>query len=221
MEIGRIIKALRDARGWKQADLAKRLGVAQHYVSRWEGGVEPRGAARDRILELAEESGLLGERRRENVLAIMGHVGAGAVIDAKFEQLPPEGIEQIELPYPVDENLVGFEVRGDSMRPKYDPGEILVVEREQPTHVDNMLGDIAVILTYDDRRLVKRIMPGPRPRTYNLESVNAETEIGVRIRWASPVRMVIPNVGLRRLGKNLALKKRRATMERGAAARRR
>jgi len=200
MEIKALVKALLAARRWRQADLAGRLGVDQSMISRWLAGVEPRGHTRDKLRELAAESGIGVEDRRDHVLPVMGYVGAGDVVDTQGQWFDAP-LEEVELPYPIDDDLVGFAVRGDSMRPKYGPGEILVVEREQPFATESMVGEMAVVRTYDDVRLVKRIMPGPRPHTYNLESINADTLVGVRIRWASPIRMIIPNIGLRWLAK--------------------
>jgi len=193
-----IIRGILDVRGWTQADLAKRLRTTQVTVSRWLDGTEPRGLMRDKIRELAEESGL-GEAPRENhIIPIMGRVGAGAVVEPEHEQIPEGGLDRIELPYPISEQYVGFEVIGTSMMPKYDAGEILVVRREPPCRIERMLGLYAVVRTEDGRRLVKRIARGSKTNHFNLESANAETIANVRLAWASPVEMVIPNVGLRR-----------------------
>ena len=37
-DLGNLIKAEREKRGWDQIDLAKRMGVTQQTVSRWEKG---------------------------------------------------------------------------------------------------------------------------------------------------------------------------------------
>lgn len=194
-----LIRAILDARDWTQADLAARLGTTQVTISRWLDGTEPRGPMRDRLRDLAEESGIVAEPRANHVIRIMGRVGAGAIIEPDYEQTPEDGLEQIELPYPIGNDLIGFEVSGTSMMPKYDPGEILVVQREQPVSFDSMIGQYAVVRTHDGRRLVKRVMPGPKSNLYNLESANAETIVGARLVWGSPVQMAIPNVALRRL----------------------
>ncbi|ACF01862.1 putative phage repressor [Rhodopseudomonas palustris TIE-1] len=194
-----LIRAILDARDWTQADLAARLRTTQVTVSRWLDGTEPRGPMRDRLRDLAEESGLVPQARANHVIKIMGRVGAGAIIDPDYEQTPEDGLEQIELPYPIGSDLIGFEVSGTSMMPKYDPGEILVVQREQPVSFDSMIGQYAVVRTDDGRRLVKRVMPGPKSNLYNLESANAETIVGARLVWGSPVQMAIPNVQLRRI----------------------
>src|ERR1700685_752067 len=69
-----------------------------------------------------------------NAVPIMGRVGAGATIEPEHEQLPPEGLGEIELPFPIAEETIAFEVAGDSMLPKYENGDIIVVysDREHP-----------------------------------------------------------------------------------------
>lgn len=46
MDIGSVLKALRHAQRWEQADLAKQLGTTQQSVSKWESGTLPRARAR-------------------------------------------------------------------------------------------------------------------------------------------------------------------------------
>lgn len=198
MRIGDIIKRLLVVRGLTQGELADRLATTQNNISRWMGGREPRGQIREKILKLAAESGILPEApSRERIIPIMGYVGAGAEVDPDYEQVPFDGLEQVELPFIPGEDLVGFWVKGDSQLPKYDDGEVLLVEREQPTSIDRMIGDMAVVRTYGGKRMVKRIMPGPKPNTFNLESHNAKTIVGVRLVWASPIKYVLPNVSRR------------------------
>ena len=66
-----------------------------------------------------------------NSVPIMGRVGAGAIIEPEHEQVPPEGLGEVELPFPISEETIAFEVAGDSMLPKYENGDIIVVFREQ------------------------------------------------------------------------------------------
>lgn len=190
------------AEQYSQAELAARLFTTQQSVSRWIlGHHEPSGPAKRLIRQLASESGI-DERQR---IPIMGYVGGGGDVDPDFEQVPPDGLEQIELPQPIGlmDDPVGFIVRGQSMMPRYSDGDIALVEREQPWPTDRMIGDEAVVLTYEadsaGKRYLKRIMPGPRQHTFNLVSLNGPTMEGVRIRWASPVRVILPNIGLRRV----------------------
>src|ERR1700676_150330 len=45
-----------------------------------------------------------------NTLRIMARVGAGAVIEPDREQVPQEGLGEIELPFPIAEETIAFEV---------------------------------------------------------------------------------------------------------------
>ncbi len=156
----------------------------------------------------------------DHVVPIMGRIGAGANIEPDYEQVPEDGIEQVELPFPIADDLIGFRVVGDSMMPTYEPDSIVIVPREQPYHTDHMIGMPAAVQAYgpegERRRYLKRLRPGSRRNTFTLESINdrSPTIRDVRIIWASPVQMIIPNLGLPRI-----LRKPRRASSREQAAR--
>src|SRR5579871_4300840 len=79
-----------------------------------------------------------------NAVPIMGRVGAGASITPEYEQMPPEGLGEVQLPFPIAEETVAFEVVGDSMMPKYESGDIIVVYREQRHPLSSFYGEEAV-----------------------------------------------------------------------------
>jgi len=203
-DLAAVIRALLERRGWNQEDLANRLETTQATVSRWLAGVEPRGDKRDAIRELATEVGILddGSTAKNHVVPIMGRVGGGANIEPDYEQVPADGIEQVELPYAIAEDLIGFRILGNSMEPTYEENAIIIVDREQPFAVDNMIGMRAAVLAVksdgERARYLKSIRRGNKPETFNLESINdrSPTIRDVKIAWASPVRMIIPNIGL-------------------------
>src|SRR6202166_820950 len=58
-----------------------------------------------------------------NSVPIMGRVGAGAVIEPEHEQVPPEGLGEVELPFPIGEETIAFVVAGVSMLPKNEKGD--------------------------------------------------------------------------------------------------
>ncbi|MEJ0012831.1 MAG: helix-turn-helix domain-containing protein [Bauldia sp.] len=203
MDIGRLLQELLEAKSWSQEELAARLHTTQANVSRWLKGREPRASQIEAIRDLASELGLLAEApSRRQIIPIMGYVGAGGDVDPDFEQVPPDGLDQVEIPYIVGivGDPIGFEVRGESNQPKYSAGEVVIVEREQPTSIDSMIGDFAVVVTETGKRYLKKIMAGRKAGTFDLVSINAPTMEGVRLKWASPVRIQISNIGLRRLG---------------------
>lgn len=204
MDIPRIIGGLLAATGWTQEVLAGHLRVPQHYISRWQAGVEPRGKNRDALLELAAEHGIIS---RETVagkafVRVVAEIGAGAMIDPGFEHAPTEQIEIVDLPYAIPDHMIGFRVVGLSMSPAFEDGEIVVVDRDAPFATDRMLGMRAAVRVKhrngEERRYLKRLAKGSRHGLYNLESINDRSPPieDVEIKWASPVRLVIPQFGL-------------------------
>lgn len=202
MDVPVVIRGLLEITGWTQAKLAERLGVGQNDVSRWLKGREPRGHTMEAIRSLASQHGLLEDAGRRQSIPVMGYVGAGGDVDPDYEQVPFDGLEQIELPQPIGllDDPVGFIVRGESMMPRYNDGDVVLVEREPQRSFQSLIGDEAVITTHTGRRYLKKIMPTDRRGHYKLVSVNAPT-IEATIRWASPVRIIIPSVGLKKAPK--------------------
>src|SRR6202521_3817830 len=80
-----------------------------------------------------------------NSVPIMGRVGAGAAIEPEHEQVPPEGLGEVELPFPISEETIAFEVSGDSMLPKYENGDIIVVYKEQRHPPASFYGEEAAV----------------------------------------------------------------------------
>jgi hypothetical protein len=51
--LGEILRAVREAKGWTQAEAGRRIGVAGNTISRWElGQLKPTGVQRARALEV-------------------------------------------------------------------------------------------------------------------------------------------------------------------------
>jgi transcriptional regulator with XRE-family HTH domain len=80
------------AHGWKQADLAKRIGMSQRAVSNWErGAAEPDDAVRDRVMDVLglRDPAAPGASRGETKYA-----GRALVSELPFEQLNPSDFEE-------------------------------------------------------------------------------------------------------------------------------
>jgi transcriptional regulator with XRE-family HTH domain len=51
--LGEVLRAMREAKGWTQAEAGRRIGVAGNTISRWElGQLTPTGIQRARALEV-------------------------------------------------------------------------------------------------------------------------------------------------------------------------
>lgn len=131
-----------------------------------------------------------GPKEQKNILPVMGFIGAGAEIMPEYEQVPPEGLFEIEAPFPIPDDAIAFEVQGDSMWPRYDPGDVVVCWKFSSS-IDEVVGWEAAVMVDDGRRFLKRIVLGATPRTYDLESYNAPPIRGVHISWVGQVNAVI------------------------------
>ena len=140
--------------GKSKGGLAAAMGVRPGAVSEIFSGI--------RLIK-ASEIEPITDYLRLNWVPIMGRVGAGAVIEPEYEQVPPEGLGEVELPFPTDEDTIAFEVTGDSMLPKYENGDVIVVYKEQRHPISSFYGEEAVVRLKTGERYLKTIEKGKSP----------------------------------------------------------
>lgn len=152
-----VLKKLREDVGMSQAELAKKIGVSQSTVGMWESGRNsPEFNNLQKIASIFDVSiGFLVEgveepHKKGNWIPVLGKVQAGipttAVEDIlDYEEITPEMAAQGEH--------FALQVRGNSMQPKMDEGDVVIV-RQQPD-VDS--GDTAIVLVNGDDATIKKI----------------------------------------------------------------
>ena len=144
-----------------------------------------------------------------NAVPIMGRVGAGASIGPELEQMPPEGLGEVELPFPIAEETIAFEVVGDSMLPKYENGDIIVVYRDQRHPVTSFYGEEAAVRLKSGERYLKTIERGKTGHVVNLTSFNAKPISGVKLEWIGEICVTLPRGQIERLRARAAGRSRR------------
>ena len=150
-----------------------------------------------------------------NSVPIMGRVGAGAAIEPEHEQVPPEGLGEVELPVPLSEETVAFEVAGDSMLPKYENGDVIVVYREQRHPVSSFYGEEAAVRLKTGERYLKTIDRGKSPTVVNLTSFNAKPITGVKLEWIGEICVTLPRGQIERLRAKSVARARKAAKAHG------
>ena len=145
-----------------------------------------------------------------NSVPIMGRVGAGAIIEPEHEQVPPEGLGEVELPFSVSEETVAFEVAGDSMLPKYENGDIVVVYRDQRHPVSSFYGEEAAVRLKTGERYLKTIERGKTAAQVNLTSFNAKPINGVKLEWIGEICVSLPRAQIERLRTKSGARTRKA-----------
>jgi len=146
-----------------------------------------------------------------NAVPIMGRVGAGATIGPEHEQVPPEGLGEIELPFPIAEETMAFEVVGDSMLPKYENGDIIVVYREQRHPLSSFYGEEAAVRLKSGERYLKTIERGNAANLVNLTSFNAKPIAGVKLEWIGEICVTLPRGQIERLRARAAARARKGS----------
>jgi len=122
---------IRTQLGLTQLEFAVKLGISRQHLSKLEnspGSLSPRLARR--VAEVCRNSGLPHSGPHSGIRTIPIRSWAQAGIGADFEELPLDWQKQVATDCP-DERAFAVEIQGDSMEPKFFPGDIAVL---MPNH---------------------------------------------------------------------------------------
>ena len=197
----KLIERALEKTGKSKGGLADAMGVRAGAVSEILSGI--------RLIKASEIAPIM-EYLGLNSVPIMGRVGAGASIEPEHEQVPPEGLGEIELPFPMAEETIAFEVAGDSMLPKYENGDVIVVFREQRHPLSSFYGEEAAVRLKTGERYLKTIERGKSPTPVNLKSFNAKPIVGVKLEWIGEICVTLPRGQIERLRSKAAARSRKA-----------
>ena len=157
MNIAQRLRSLRRSLGLSQAEVARRLGWSPPNYARIEQGrVTPPLRSLDAIACALQVplSDLATERPLSGDIPVVALASAGPGMPLTEEGYPPgTGMYLVERPpHFSDPNGFGVEVSGDSMVPKYEQGQVVMVD----TRKRAVSGDYAVVGLVTGERYIKR-----------------------------------------------------------------
>lgn len=189
-----------DQRGWKIAELGRRIGIApsdQASLDRLykivQGKVDnPRGnmlADIAKVLDTTELELRYGEKEGAPRVPIIGHAGASETWTSLESDAAAPAIVDLSLE---GDEAVAVEVAGDSMLPAYRKGDVLIGSRLRGTELRKAIGSDCIVETVHGDRYVKVLMKGSAAGRFRLRSYNpvhGDIE-DVMLEWAAPVEIV-------------------------------
>lgn len=177
--VGERIHALRKSKKLSQVILAKKVGVSNAAISQWERSeTEPKG---DNLMSLAaalecSPSHLLYGNAIDENITYVGKVRPGLVPVVGDAVLGVDGmIDMVEYRggwlkiYSDDPNAYGLRVRGDSMWPRIQSGEFVLIEPGTTVHP----GDEVFVRTSDGHNMIK-VLNYTRDGEYQFTSINQD-----------------------------------------------
>lgn len=177
---------LRKKAGFTQDALAKALNSGRSTVTKLERGEMPMN---DRWLDRLSQilncapSDILGDQ-----VPVVGRIGAGGTIvfdDLGFDEMVPR-------PPETTGELIGLEVHGESMLPKFDPGDIIYISRDNDGVDMQDVGAVCACRLVTGETYLKQLAKGTKPNLFTLRSYNAADMEDCELSWATPIRAITP-----------------------------
>lgn len=102
--------------------------------------------------------------------------------------------EALRVPKPyATSNTVAKAVRGYSMGAIRD-GWIVYYEQEFKAPHDGLIDKLCVVMTADDRDLIRFIKKGRKPGRYDLLSITGEPILDAELKWAAEITWIKPHI---------------------------
>jgi hypothetical protein len=160
-----------------QSELGRKMGLTPDKINNIVHGRREMSAVEVLTAAQIMDVALPNENR---TILVMGYIGAGAEV---YPINDGDGLLEVEADVPVPPGAVGAVVRGDSMYPVFEDGD-LVAYGGEPLTPEQAVGKTCIVQLSDGRMLIKKVRFGSKPGLYTLTSWNAPDIEDVPLDWA-------------------------------------
>jgi SOS-response transcriptional repressor LexA len=143
---------------------------------------------RTTVAWLAEEVGPEDPEGADNTIPVWGQVGAGGAVFRFHDVTGP--IDRIPAPEDSNSRTAAVEITGDSLGPLFDKWYAVYDEVRDPPTKD-LIGQLCIVETNDNRVMIKKLKKG-RGKRFTLESNYDPPLYDVEVKWAAPVKNLVP-----------------------------
>lgn len=184
------IKFYRDRLGLTHEQVAQAAGTSNQMI-----GLLERGQRKLTVEWMERIAPALGVAPADLMLAkrtvpVVGYVGAGAEIYSIDDHQKGDGMFEISAPpQGATPSMVALVVRGDSMSPAYEDGDVIYYDQQVRGDFDHLVGKRVVARLADGRTFIKKLRKNSDSQ-YWLHSHNADPIVNPRIEWLAVVLWV-------------------------------
>lgn len=184
------IKLYRQKAGLTLEQVAQAAGTSNQMI-----GLLERGQRKLTVEWMERIAPALGVSPADLMLAsktvpVVGYVGAGAEIYSIDDHAKGNGMfETSAPPQGATPSMVALVVRGDSMSPAYEDGDIIYYDQQLTGDFDHLVGKRVVVRLKDGRTYVKKLRKNSEGH-YWLHSHNADPIVSPDLEWIAPVAWV-------------------------------
>lgn len=197
------IKEFRKAKKLTQQQLADILGIHLTNLNRMENGRSAPDLTRlqqvaDALDTTPNELIVPEDEGSRFKVKVGGYIGAGARIYPVSDFGIGEALEEVELDLPLPAGTVAAIVRGDSMMPVFEDGDLIGYFRDS-TDPMTVLNRTCIVQVTDGPIYIKTLKRGSERGLFTLSSFNATDIEDVAIDWAAPFQFRVSRDQWRKL----------------------
>lgn len=176
-------------------ELSRATGIDVNNIHKYTTGKvkSPRGNVLEKIAKAGNVSiEWLTYGSSEDKIKVVGKAGAGVVHYGIDDYAMGDGMFQVDRPFGLTGKAVALIVKGDSMEPALEDGDIIYYQRDGAGVPEECLNKVCVVQVLDGPVYLKKLKKSLVENYFHLVSVNSSTQVltDQPVEWAAKVLFI-------------------------------